>query len=75
MYHIIIFMQGVVGKVLGAEALIPSKLQKAMTYCNKKLTDLRSEERRRVMVIYIFILTCTLLFKNSYLVYNRAKPS
>ena len=57
MYHIIIFMQGVVGKVLGAEALNSSKLQKAMTYCNKKLTDLHSEERRRVMVIYIIIVT------------------
>ena len=50
-------MQGVVGNVLGAEALNSSKLQKAMTYCNKKLTDLHSEERRRVMVIYIIIVT------------------
>ena len=49
-YIILFVMQGVVGKVLGAEALNASKLQKAIIFCNKKLTDLQSEERRRVLM-------------------------
>ncbi|KAL5476130.1 hypothetical protein EMCRGX_G026038 [Ephydatia muelleri] len=36
------------GRVMGVDAVIPHKLQKALKFCNKKLADMRSEERRRL---------------------------
>eukprot|EP00731_Ephydatia_muelleri_P007438 Em0003g1686a len=33
---------------MGVDEVIPHKLQKALTFCNKKLGDMRSEERRRL---------------------------
>ena len=58
-HHVIVIMyishyvlQEVVGRVLGGDAHNVQKIQKGMIFANKKLTDLRSEERRRVNVYH-----------------------
>ena len=47
--------QDMLGRVIGVDAVIPHKLHKALRFCNKKLADMRSEERRRVSInLYLF---------------------
>eukprot|EP00731_Ephydatia_muelleri_P028015 Em0019g888a len=42
------YHEEVLGKVLGGDALHAQKLQKGMKFAKRKLTDIRSEERRRL---------------------------
>ena len=54
---------------MGVDAVIPHKLQKALKFCNKKLADMRSEERRRVRMMF------KLMYFNLYLaVWYSAMP-
>eukprot|EP00731_Ephydatia_muelleri_P007877 Em0004g215a len=41
------------GRVMGVDAVIPHKLQKALKFCNKKLADMQSEERRRMFTFQL----------------------
>ena len=68
------YVQDMLGKVMGVDEVIPHKLQKALTFCNKKLGDMRSEERRRVIkVMFTFEFYEFVTISCSYLVFSHAR--